>query len=354
MPSATPPHRDPSPGRCRPRAGVRRALVPASVLVAAAAVLGGCAGAPAKPGRPSAAAIVPPPTGPVATPSAEAVAAELHLPIEQFMLTPLQSVQFDWVRKAATGSCMKRYGLKHPVPAQPGPDSPGTAAFTVMNRRYGITDAESAARWGYHVPRLSGDAPAADRPIALSALPVAAQTALLGIDPARGSRVTSFRGRPMPEGGCFAELDRVLPGAAGGPQGPGSGLQGVVTDIKAASFTESRSAPEVVAAVTAWAGCMKEQGFDTPDPLKAPAAVPSMKDPDPSAAEIAQAVADAGCKRRTNLAGIWFAAESTLQNAAITRRANELATVKASLEAERAALTRLLGHDWSSSEPARP
>ncbi|WP_405359669.1 hypothetical protein OG535_12355 [Kitasatospora sp. NBC_00085] len=318
-------------------------------LLALLALVSGCATATATSAVPPIAA---PPTTPVAPPTAGTGIAELHLPIEQYMLTAVQSVQFDWVRKAATGSCMKRYGLDYPVPAKPGPDGPGAHAFTLMNRRYGITDADGAARWGYHLPQAASAPAAPEQPVALAAMPAAAQTALLGVDPARGSRVTSYQGKALPEGGCFAELDRVLPGAVGGPQGPGNGPQGVVTDIKSASFTESRSVPEVVAATAAWVDCMKGRGFDIPDPLKAPATVTTMKDPAPGIAEIAQAVADVDCKDRTNLTGIWFASESTLQNAAIAKHAKDLAGVKASLDSEVGALGRLLEHDWSSPTPA--
>ncbi|WP_395296372.1 hypothetical protein ACF9IK_25225 [Kitasatospora hibisci] len=314
--------------------------------LAALTTLSGCAGGP-----PAAAPIVVPPTTPVATPSAGTGVDELHLPIEQYMLTPVQSVQFEWVRKAATGSCMKRYGLDYPVPAKPGPDDTAARTYTPMNRRYGVTEPDSAARWGYHMPQTAAAPAAGEQPASLAALPAAARTVLLGVDQAQGTRATSYQGKPLPDGGCFAELDRIMPGAAGGPQGPGNGPQGAVTEIKSGSFTESKSAPEVAAAIAAWTGCMKEHGFDLPDPLQAPTAVPSMKDPVPSATEIAQAVADVDCKRRTNLTGIWFATESTLQNVAIGRRAKDLATVKAALDSEVRSLGRLLDHDWSSPAP---
>ncbi|MFF2039066.1 hypothetical protein ACFVVX_01455 [Kitasatospora sp. NPDC058170] len=337
------------------RAGRRGGTSLGAGLLAVLALVSGCAAA-----TPAAPPIAAPPTRPVAPPTAGTNVADLHLPIEQYMLTPLQSVQFDWVRKAAIGSCMKRYGLDYPAGAKPGPDSPGVRTFTPMNRRYGITEADGAARWGYHLPQAAPAAPAPDQPVtpvapaALAALPTAAQTVLLGVDPGNGARVTAYQGKPLPEGGCFAELDRVLPGAVGGPQGPGNGPQGVVTDIKSASFTGSRSAPEVVAATAAWADCMKGRGFDIPDPLNAPATVTTMRDPAPGGAEIAQAVADVECKGRTNLTGIWFAAESTLQNAAIAAHAKDLAAVKATLDSEAGSLGRLLDHDWSSPVPATP
>ncbi|MFI9326134.1 hypothetical protein ACIGZJ_01160 [Kitasatospora sp. NPDC052868] len=340
------------PLRRNERAGRRRGAALGAGLSAVLALVSGCATA-----APAAPPIAAPPTTPVAPPPAATRVADLHLPIEQYMLTPLQSVQFDWVRKAATGSCMKRYGLDYPAGAKPGPDSPGVRTFTPMNRRYGVTEADGAARWGYHLPQAAPAAGAPDQsvaPVALAALPAATRTVLLGMDPDNGTRVTAYQGKPLPAGGCFAELDRILPGAVGGPQGPGNGPQGVVTDIKSASFTESRSAPEVVAATAAWTDCMKGRGFDIPDPLNAPATVTTMRDPAPGGAEIAQAVADVDCKGRTNLTGIWFAAESTLQNRAIAAHAKDLAAVKAALDAEAGSLGRLLDHDWSSPAPAAP
>lgn len=86
-----------------------------------------------------------PPAPPAATPIIANGTASLHLPIEAYMLTPVQSATFDWLRRAATADCMRRYGLDLPVPPRPSTTSPQVSAFSVVNRRYGITDPAAAA-----------------------------------------------------------------------------------------------------------------------------------------------------------------------------------------------------------------
>lgn len=89
-----------------------------------------------------------PPAPPAATPIIANGTASLHLPIEAYMLTPVQSATFDWLRRAATADCMRRYGLDLPVPPRPSTTSPQVSAFSVVNRRYGITDPAAAAARG--------------------------------------------------------------------------------------------------------------------------------------------------------------------------------------------------------------
>ncbi|WP_344639681.1 hypothetical protein [Kitasatospora cystarginea] len=267
------------------------------------------------------------------------------------MLTPAQSVQIEWLGQAATSACMKRYGQTLPVPQRPSADSPALAAYTVMNRRYGLMDPDAARTCGYHLPQSVTGTAATDRPVVLSQLSAQAQTVLLGLDPKTGTRVTTYAGTPLPEHGCLGELERILPGSSGGPAGPGSNADGVVTDIKTHSFTDSLADPRVVAAISAWSGCMKTHGYTLTDPLKAPDGIASMADPRPSSSEIAQAEADVACKRSANLIGIWFAAESELQNKAIEQHAAQLKAVKFTLASESESLDRLFSQDWTSPRP---
>ncbi|MFE7529883.1 hypothetical protein ACFU7Y_29825 [Kitasatospora sp. NPDC057542] len=266
------------------------------------------------------------------------------------MLTPAQAVDYDWLRQASIGDCMRRYNQAYTVPPRPTKASPWYDRYDVMGRRYGISDAEAARKWGYHPRPDTSNAPSAT-PAVLGQLTQEAQTILMGANPQDGQRVTSFAGKALPEGGCLAELDRLLPGASGGPAGPAGGGEGVVTTIKAASFTDSQSDPKVVAAVASWSACMKGHGYSVTDPLKASDLFETATGP-ASSQEIDQAQADVACKQETNLLGVWFAVESDLQNKAINKNSAELGKVKETLDAETKALDKLREQDWPAPPPA--
>ncbi|MFJ4679151.1 hypothetical protein [Kitasatospora sp. NPDC088783] len=265
------------------------------------------------------------------------------------MLTSRQSAQLDWVRLAATGACMKRYGQQFPVPARPANWDTAGSTYDMMPRRYGVADPEQAHKFGYHLPYESDSASAAPSPQAINQLPEDARVVLLGLDPKTGERVTELHGKQLPEQGCLGEFDRLLPGADGGPMGPGSGGEGIVTQIKAKSWSDAKADQRVVAAAAAWSTCMARHGYSFTDPMEAPANLPSMSESTASPDEIHQADADVACKAEANITGIWFATETDLQNKAINANAEALQKVKATLEAESAELQKLVSRDWTTT-----
>ncbi|MER7671293.1 hypothetical protein ABTY61_22895 [Kitasatospora sp. NPDC096128] len=286
------------------------------------------------------------------TPKATNGVEGLHLPIEAYMLTSSQASDYNWVRQVAMGSCMRRFGQDYPVPPQPATE--GSQMYGLLERRYGIADAQSARIFGYHQPHSSAGpgGTAATQPVTLGQLSDSARTVLTGADPKTGVRVTEYAGKALPEHGCLAELERLMPSAAGGPGGPASGGEGLVTEIKAQTFTDSQADAPVTSAIAAWSTCMKTRGHDIHDPLSATANMDSLSDPAPDAKEIAQAEADVACKSDTNLIGIWFAAESDRQNALINRHADELSKIKQTLAAEVTELAKLRARDWNATTPS--
>ncbi|GLX48803.1 hypothetical protein Shyhy01_17530 [Streptomyces hygroscopicus subsp. hygroscopicus] len=294
---------------------VRRvALVGGALLVAA---LTACSSRTPRPAGPPALGEIP-----------RTVAVErLHLPVERYMLSPRQALRFDEVQDAAVRACMR--GLSAPYPAATRLRA-GSAAerealdeYTVLYRRYGLTDAAEARTWGYHTPAADssgGTAAKAPKPQFPSA---AARDVLTGVDPS-GAPVTSYRGRPVPRGGCLGKAERLL--GARGSQGPGTDPDGIVARIKADSFERSMSDPRVTKVFARWSACMDSRGFTMHTPMDE---VPSSNGATPSRREIAQARADVACKARTDLVGIWFAVESAYQKAAIGQHGAELARVEA-------------------------
>ncbi|MEW2291092.1 hypothetical protein ABZ719_00085 [Streptomyces sp. NPDC006743] len=292
---------------------------------------------------------------PAATPTAGADVQSLHLPIERYMLTPAQTARYDWAAASLVRDCMRGFGFTYPVSHAPATGEQ-VLQYSVMFRRYGVTDPETARTWGYHVPR---DAPASAatagraqaKPPALSA---GARTVLSGVDVTTGERITEYLGRRVAVNGCYGAPDRALgarSSASDGLQGPGTGADGIVSRIKAESFVASSRDPRVTDVFRRWQRCMERNGYRVAaDPLSASARLSALDLPEPDQTELAQARTDVACKQRTNLAGVWFAVESAYQEAAIARDGDDLARVARDRDRELAAVQRYL----SGKVPASP
>lgn len=260
----------------------------------------------------------------------------LHLPIETYMPTPTQSAQLDWVNRAAIRSCMVRFGLDYPVPAKPATDSSViTSAYSVLYRRYGVTDLDTVSQWGYHLRRQTGTTAPTGEPQRIGDMSPEALIVLTGTDPTTQAPATMYKGQPVPKNGCLTELERVMTARRWQ-------ATGLVNEIKAKSFTDSLADGRVTAIFQKWSNCMKLRGYELTDPLHA-ASAPSVSAAEPSGAEIAQAKADVACKLETNLVGVWFAAESSYQQAAIAEHSKELKEIKAALDAQVAEVKILVG-----------
>ncbi|WP_225846689.1 hypothetical protein [Streptomyces sp. HPF1205] len=320
-------------------ASSRAGIAAAALLATSISVLAGCAnGANTTTGTTSAhvtesTAAAPPPT--VAAVPTDVPASALHLPIEAYMLTPLQGARLGWEQDRALRACMARFGLDYPD-AGPPPSGPDAGQeFAVMNRRYGVSAPSAAAVWGYHLAR-SAPSPASSR--VLAPLTDAQSTVFGGTDPRTGKPVTRFHGKPLPAGGCSAESADLFPDVAS-PQGPGTAPGQTVATIKSDSFAASAADPRVTRVFAAWNSCMRGHGYHLPaDPLKAPAGLRTLHDARPDRAEIAQAVADVACKQRTGLVQVWFAVESAYQVRDIARHRADLEKVKRERDATAAAV----------------
>jgi hypothetical protein len=179
--------------------------------------------------------------------------------------------------------------------------------------RYTNLDLAEAAARGYHPA-----APSVGEPPPVSP---EVRTVWLG----EGDR--TFRGQPVPEGGCVGETMRQLkPGIeqiqAGLPQ-----------QLQFQSFGLTRRDSRVVRAHASWRSCMADKGFHYPDP---PAAVadPRWKTTWITPQETATAVADVECKVRTNVAGVMLAVETAYQERLIAANTAALDAVMAFAEKE--------------------
>ncbi len=237
---------------------------------------------------------------------------QVVLPLDAYAESNDQIQLGTYVSDRLVQRCMRRFGLDWTlrVPT-PGSNKPRN------DRRYGIIDAAQAAQYGYSVPE--------------SAQPKAAGPAFTNDQDAvlvgRGQQ--TFNGVPVPDGGCAGEAQRAL--AAGGPPLDTAGRPGLVAQLNHDVGARADGDSRVQAAFGAWSRCMKESGYDyagpwdaNDDPHWSGSAIPPQ--------EIATAVADAACRRRTNLVGIWFAVESAYQTRAIESNAQQLAEYRRYLD----------------------
>lgn len=308
-----------------------RHLVAGCVLLLVAGAATGCASPASPTGLPADASPVPTPTVTSTT--------RLHLPIEAYMLTPTESVRRDWVESVAVSACMRRFGFRVPAGVMPGHGGNDGRSYSVMYRRYGVTDADSVRVWGYHLPgpAANGAGAGATRK---QHLPTAERAVLTGTDP-KGKAITRYAGRPVPSNGCLGEGDAVVGATGSGVQGPGTGPGGIVAKLKRDSFSRSQIDHRVRAVFTQWAQCMTGRGYQVTDPMHAVKSVTSLSDPSPSREEISQAEVDVACKTRVNLVGVWFAVESQFQNVAIARNRRALSKIRARRDAEADTIRRL-------------
>ncbi|MGW2542911.1 hypothetical protein ACWC5I_19085 [Kitasatospora sp. NPDC001574] len=303
-------------------ARVHRGRLLAPVLIALA--VGGCsadqAAPPPAPASPPAVVATP-------TPGPSQV-AELRLPIADYMLTPQQAAELKWLNTKKVAICMKQYGFD--LPMTPGPVV--SASDSLLFRRYGLTDPASVSIWGYHLPKRDTATPRATLSPAENAL-------LLGRD-ATGKPLTSSNGQAVPAGGCQGKVNTDLQSLQPGGQGSGSGASQLAAQTKAESFSRSMTDPRVKEVFAHWSECMRADGFSAPNPVEAGGDLPSVKQPEPDAAEIRMAQTDVECKARTNLVGIWFAVEADYQTAAIAQQPQAFAALKAERDAQAAQLAQ--------------
>ncbi|MGW2485701.1 hypothetical protein ACWCV9_00585 [Streptomyces sp. NPDC001606] len=339
-----------APAPAQPARHVRRAprrWLPRRVALAggalALAALSACSSPSAQPSHQTA----PPVVG--AIPRIVGV-EHLHLPIERYMLTPRQALEYDEADDAAVRACMRRLSVPYPaaarLPAGSAAEREALDAYTVLYRRYGLTDAAEARTWGYHTPTAASSGTTAAKAAKVAkprSLSTAARGVLTGVDTS-GTPLTAYRGRPVPRGGCLDEAERLL--GAGGSQGPGTDTDGIVTSIKADGFERSMSDPRVTKVFSAWSACMTSRGFRMSTPMDE---VPSSNGATPSRSEIAQARADVACKARTNLVGVWFAVESAYELAAIAEHRAELDRLVKARDATIRAIARLSHGDENQS-----
>jgi hypothetical protein len=287
------------PYTAHPRA---RRHAPALFAALALALLAGCA-------RPAAAGPHPASPDRAGPEPALLATAGLRLPLDAYLPSVAETSRLAQANRALLRACMAEFGLSYDAtaPAAVGPR-------TWNERRYGLSDPAQVGYWPQD--RL---APARPRHAPQPAAVAAALT---------GSGAAVVNGRRVPAGGCAAGAYRRL--TAHDPPGADRYL---AQRLSSDSFLASRRHPAVRAATLAWSRCLRAAGFDYATPLDPPGDS-RFQGPVATPLEIATARADIACKRQTNLAGIWFAAESVAQAALVAANRTSLRRGRDAYDAE--------------------
>ncbi|MEW2489428.1 hypothetical protein [Streptomyces sp. NPDC048411] len=229
-----------------------------------------------------------------------------RLPIAKYSYSDLQIAEINAAENLLTERCMRKFGIEYRVPPAPRQTSGS-------DRRYGLSSAADADRYGYHLPpNLPAYNPAQD-------LGVDEASVLLGVSggTAKTKKIT-YHGTEVPAGGCWRTAARSL---ASGHEDKNAAQ--VASDIAYRSYQESANDARVQTAVSEWSSCMKIHGFDYSSPM---AALGDSKffEKRLSAGEIKTAKADMGCKKETNLLNVWFSIESSIQRGMIVKQSKIL------------------------------
>ncbi|MCX5209128.1 hypothetical protein OG689_07485 [Kitasatospora sp. NBC_00240] len=209
-----------------------------------------------------------------------------------------------------THDCMARFGFSYSPPSSEGSPS-SIYDDTNMARRYGITDRELAAKFGYGLGDDSYTPPAGPR---MTDAEIAVFSGHVALKPGAAPAAPTYNGIPVPKEGCRREsldkvggmLDTTLPGR-----------------LDSQSLDASQADPAVQEALHQWSLCMAGRGYTVDVPYNADKLAPGGSAQGPSSAQLTVALADIDCKEKTDLVGVWFRAETQVQNQLIEQ--NQLA-----------------------------
>jgi hypothetical protein len=299
--------------------------------VAAVLLLCGCSqsgGAAVSDASPSGSSPLPPITASTgrADSGATSLASRPAMPLDAYRLKLSEFRAIQRAHATLVNACMARFGFPPAAPPT-GPTSGGDEFGTPFP--YFIQDARQAMTVGYHSSLLP-------QFVAETSQLSVAQAASKAFHDSLGARAESYglvfsgetsTGQPykgqvggsaLPTGGCVGEASMKLYDSLT-PETPGT----LANSLASKAWTQSQTQPAVVAAFTAWSGCMARQGFQYKSPAEANNDV-RWATATPSTAEITAARADVSCKSQTKLVDTWRAADAAEQKVLIEANASAL------------------------------
>ena len=308
----------------------RHAMTAAIVLAAAATLVTGCSAATTG----SSHTAQNPKTGPIAQESStvdkahwpsstprNGLAKGLSLPLEDYMQTYQDTVALDNGARDLQKKCMADYGLTITLPPA-GSTPPPNDNDANIERRYGITDRDTAEKYGYGLPEyLVGNRQGAKLPkmTAEETEVFSGHTSLNPRDRNRAAAPATFKGKKIHKNGCAGWADSQVEGL--------DADFSLASELNGQSLTQSLKEPAVQDVIEAWSTCMSGKGYTVETPYDADKVVPHI-DGAPSQDEIDVALADIDCKKATDLVKVWNDTETAIQKQQIVDHRSELTKPK--------------------------
>lgn len=251
----------------------------------------------------------------------------MPLPLDQYLMNPDQESKVTEAQQVLLSSCVRRFGLTYEsMPSSHRRDS--DAPVVRVDGRYGHQSATLMEKWGYHP---EGGSPF-DSPSWPSVSPE-----LATVESGSSDRTQKFgpggqlvNGQSVPDHGCIGDGIKRLTSSLSGTVGDAK----ISNDLKLQTLKESQSDPRTQAVFAEWSKCMKDGGFDYPDPVAALSDPEWRKTSLPGQRELRVATTDAACRHKYNVVGIWYSVDFAYQEQAVKQNAEALAAAKASIEAQ--------------------
>ncbi|MCJ0871133.1 hypothetical protein [Streptomyces sp. AP-93] len=253
----------------------------------------------------------------------------LTLPMASYLPDNRQHAMLSEAQDVLVDQCMQRFGFRYQLRRKE------PAVKRDNNRLYGLSDPAEAARYGYANPpegqaqRPPQQALGPNEQLVLHGLEVDPSLPVpMSQDEAEKSDVatTVVAGQKVPAGGCLRESALKLFSPTKDSVAS-TDVQGFGLDSYARSQKDSR----VVGAFKSWSECMGRHGYTDDSPMGQPPGIDSSGISSPQA--IAMAKQDVGCKRETNLVGIWYTVEVAYENRVIEQNAETLDRARKQLDA---------------------
>lgn len=234
--------------------------------------------------------------------------ADLALPLDAYEATPEERELLVKAQQVLTTRCMDRLGFDYRPPQRSGAakDSPNS-------RIYGVTDPETAARYGYSSPEETKSVATRAKGEPVSK---AEETALFGAPGLRPAELPKSQQEAeresgdgdVPVGGCTRESFLKL-------YAPDRESVDVlyVFQLKSEAETRARTDSRIEQVNAGWSACMAKSGFQVKEPMKAAEEL-GFTDTELAGPEaITAATVDVACKKKTNLVGTYYAVQSAYQ-----------------------------------------
>ncbi|MCE7080352.1 hypothetical protein [Streptomyces sp. ST2-7A] len=246
------------------------------------------------------------------------------LPLESYLVSSEDQEQLSRAQDILTDTCMRRYGFVFP-PA--GKVAPTQETGDMGDRRYGLDDAEHAARYGYAWGDHRDNQPEQESPEdASSDLAELSETALLvyggedNLNPndlpdsqeeaeRHDPATQEIAGTPIPVGGCQRESYLKL-------YAPSDEHVDVLFSQNLAFEANGRARNDnrVTDVIDSWSACMAESGYQVTDPINPQWELNLLENQQSSPEAINVAMADVNCKKDTDLVAVWSSVEDEYQN----------------------------------------